>query len=360
RIAKENATVADALIAQAEDLVTKANAATDDGQKNALMARAGRQRANARAAYERARAALRTGETLAAEARGSRDRASVADGLQKSLQVALAGTNEDVMVAELTKLRAQLDQKNAPDARLTPAEKLRRQATQREKESAALTARAHDARNEENELIDRIGRIKLEESAARGGKKDELVRKRLELEAQLEALHQENERAVAKAGTAEQESASARGQAALARKLETGNTVADPFPEAERSRLAQQIASTGPRIGAIALDERFDGTSGIAASELERRTFDWGYRSPWMMTVVVGTSLLLMVASTGQAVIRAPPLRTRRPVVQRTPTRPTHRQVQTPAKHPLVSNRMGRSRLRRNRQAVIRAPPLRT
>ncbi|HNA33789.1 MAG TPA: hypothetical protein PL106_11760, partial [Flavobacteriales bacterium] len=139
-----------------------------------------------------------------------------------------------------------------------------------------LTARAHDARNEENELIDRIGRIKLEESAARGGKKDELVRKRLELEAQLEALHQENERAVAKAGTAEQESASARGQAALARKLETGNTVADPFPEAERSRLAQQIASTGPRIGAIALDERFDGTSGIAASELERRTFDWG------------------------------------------------------------------------------------
>ena len=299
-IAEKNAAVADALTAKAGQFVAQANMATDDTKKNALMIQAGRYRANARAAHQRATAALHAGEALATEARDTRTRAATAGALHKSLQAALAGTNEDAMVADLTRLRTRMDEKNAPDGSITPAEKMRRQATQREKESAAQIARAHSARNEENDLADRIGRIKREEAEAKGGKREELARDRAGLEAQLDALRAENDRALAKARAVEQETVNARGQAALARKLETDNLATDPYPADKRSQLAQQIAGTGPRIGAIELDERFDGGSNMAASELERRTFDWD--TPVTLNDDgSGGDILALVGNTGDA-----------------------------------------------------------
>ena len=68
-------------------------------------------------------------------------------------------------------------------------------------------------------------------------------------------MRDENERAFAKARVAEQETVSARGQAALAKHLSTAaaSMTVTGLDEDQKSQLAQRISGTGSRISAIAL-----------------------------------------------------------------------------------------------------------
>ncbi len=277
-IALENANLATTHTTKAEELVAQANGETDEKRKNDLMVEAARERQSARAANQRATAALRAGETLAAERMATQIRAQKAEKLSTDLTRVLAGKDENAMVIKLVELRTRMDEKNAPDGSLSAAEKMRRMATEREKEAATALARANTARGEENELVDRIARKKREEEEAKGNKKESIARERTELEAQLQAMRDENERAFAKARVAEQETVSARGQAALAKHLSTAaaSMTVTGLDEDQKSQLAQRISGTGSRISAIALDERFDAAIAMESREMERRTFDWG------------------------------------------------------------------------------------
>ena len=277
-IALENASLSDGYTVRAEELVAQANAATDEKTKNGLMVEAARLRQRARAANQRATAALRAGETLAAERMATQIRAQKAERLSADLTRVMAVKDENAMVIKLVELRTRMDEKNAPDGSLSAAEKMRRMATDREIEAATALTRANTARGEENELVDRIARKKREEDEAKGNKKENLASERTELETQLQAMRDENERAFAKARVAEQETGNARGQAALAKHLATaaaGMTV-NELNEEQKGQLAQRIAGNGSRIAAIALDERYDAAIAMEAREVERSTFDWG------------------------------------------------------------------------------------
>lgn len=277
-IALENANLADQHTTRAEELVARANTETDEKRKNDLMVEAARERQSARAASQRATAALRAGEGLADERMATQVRAQKATKLSTDLMRVMAGTDENAMVIKLVELHTRMDEKNAPDGSISPAEKMRRMATESEKEAATALQRANTARGEENELVDRIARKKREEDEAKGGKKETIARERGELEAQLKAMREENERAFAKAQVAERETINARGQAALAKHLATAATgmTVNELNEEQRAQLTQRISGMGSRIAAIALDERFDAAIAMESRELERRTFDWG------------------------------------------------------------------------------------
>ncbi len=277
-IALENANLAESHTKRAEELVAQAGSEVDETRKNELMMQAARERQSARAAGQRAIAALRAGEDLAEERKTTQVRAQKATKLSGDLTRVMAGSDDNAMVIKLVELRTRMDEKNAPDGNITPAEKMRRMATEREKEATATLARANTARGEENELVDRIARKKREEDDAKGNKKENIARERAELESQLQAMREENERAFAKARMAERETGNARGQAALAKHLATaaaGMTV-NELNEEQQAELAQRITAMDPRIAAIAIDERYDAAIAMEAHELQRRTFDWG------------------------------------------------------------------------------------
>ncbi len=277
-MALENMAKADAAARKAEDLVAKASTASDEAEKNQLMTDAARQRTAARNLSTRARAAYQAGQDLDGERTATALKAQKAAKLKEDLTAAFSKDDENAMVIRLVELRARMDEKNAPDGGLTAAEKMRRTATEREREAATLLLRANDSRSEESELADRVARKKREENEAKGSKKEALARERSELEGQLQAMREENDKAFNKARVAERAGIVARGQAELARKL---TVVAGTIPITEvsteqRDQLARRIGGVDDRMTALQVDERYDAAIAEEVREAERSMFDWG------------------------------------------------------------------------------------
>lgn len=281
-IALEQAGIADGATQRAEAFVAEANVAPDEAVKNEKMLAAARERAIARVSNQRATAAYQAGQTLAQERMATSIKASTATKLHTDITAAFSNKNDEVAVARLSELKKRLDEKNAPDGSITAAEKMRRAATTTEREAAASLQRSAVAREEEDDLADRIARKQREETDAKGGKKATIAKERAELETQLSALKEENERSFAKARIAERATLTARGQAELAKRLETGNGPAsvNELDEAQVAQLGQRIAATEQRNNALALDARFDAAIAEEVRQLEQRTFDWGTPAP--------------------------------------------------------------------------------
>ncbi|MBL0045264.1 MAG: PD40 domain-containing protein [Flavobacteriales bacterium] len=277
-IALENASLADAASRKAETLVAQANATSDESEKNSTMMQAARERQTARAANQRATAAYRAGQELETEQLATSLKAQKATRLATELTTLLAGKEDNATVIKLVELKRRMDEKNAPDGSITAAEKMRRSATDREREAAALLVRANTARAEENDLTDRVARKKRETSEAKGGKKQTLANELAELETQLGALQEENDQAFTKARMADRSTTVARGQAELAKRLATdasSRTVSE-LTNDQIAQLGQRIATTDSRTDGLAVDARFDAALAEEARQLEQRTFDWG------------------------------------------------------------------------------------
>ncbi|MBL7984583.1 MAG: hypothetical protein JNM91_06260, partial [Flavobacteriales bacterium] len=277
-IAIENAAIAEVATRKAESLVAEADQSQDETARNEKMMQAARERHLARLANQRATAAYQTGQELETERMSTALKAQQATKLHTDLTALLAGPDNDATVVKLVELKERINAKNAPDGNLSSAERLRRAATERDREATALMQRANTARADENELADRVNRKKAEEAAAKGGKRETLAKERARLEDQLTALREENEAAFAKARVAERSTNTARGMAELAKKLaaeEAPPTVAELTNE-EIAGLGQRIAGIDGRAEALALDARFDAAIAEEVRTMEQRTFDWG------------------------------------------------------------------------------------
>ncbi|MBL7980745.1 MAG: PD40 domain-containing protein [Flavobacteriales bacterium] len=277
-IALDATTEAERETREAEARIQAAAQASTEEERNALMVEAARARQRSREAAMRAQAAHRTGVALESEAQTTRQKAATATRLSTELQATMAAGNDARTLAHLTELKQRLDTKARPDLDPDVAEKARRTLSAQEKESARLLTVANGKRTEENEMTDRLNRLKREQTDARSkAKKDELQRSIDELSEQLAAQHSETEAAFAKARAEEKRTATLRGQASLTKHLTTGGSagVATRLDAAQVEQLGGRIAGSSDRIEALPIDERFDAQLAVSTTEAESRTFDW-------------------------------------------------------------------------------------
>ncbi len=267
---------------QADELIKQAAAASDEGERNQLMVEAARQRQRSREASLRARAAYNTGQALNAATLSSKQKAATAAKLSTDLATTTAGGNDAATLPLLQTLKQRLDEKSRPDMGQEPVERARKQLTEQEKESARMLSVARSKRDDENELTDRVARLKREKEETRSrSRKDEIDRELGTLEPQLAALRTETIAAFNKASAAERQTAVARGQASLTRHLaQTGEHHAGAELTTEQAQqLGLRISGADQRIAALAIDERYDAQISTDAAQAEARLFDWGLAS---------------------------------------------------------------------------------
>ena len=277
-IAVEAVVEADRAANEAADLVAQASAETDEDRKNELMVDAARKRQRSREANLRARAALHTGQDLDASSLAKQQEAITADRLSTDVAAAVAKGNDENTLPLLRKLRERLDVAQGPASEADAAERARRAVTEQEKAVQRAMSVANAKRADENELTDRVARLKREQEETRSrARKDELQREITVLDEQLGHLRNETKAAFDQAAVLEKETATLRGQASLTRHLTTNAThgVGTELTQAQLDQLGQRIANTDERIAAIAIDERFDAQIASTPSEVEARTFDW-------------------------------------------------------------------------------------
>lgn len=281
-LALEASAEADRTAALAIALVDSAATETDQEERNARMVEAARARQRSREANLRSRAAFRTGTELDAERSATEQRAVSAKKLSTDLAASLSANDEERSLSHLRTLKERLDSKSGPDAAIDVAEKARRAVTENEKQAAEALRRANTQRADENELTDRVARLKREQEDTRSrARKEELQREITGLEEQLGHLRSETAAAYTKAAMIEKETAVLRGQASLTRHL---STTEDHGPGVELSAeqvadLGIRITGTGSRINTIPIDERYDAMLTATPAEVEARTFDWDLAS---------------------------------------------------------------------------------
>ena len=277
-LALQNLEQAERASKEAADLIARANALpAESSERNAMMTQAAITRQQARTAQQRAVAAWSAGKTYATERMRTAVKAQGAEKLHQDLNAALTTGKQDLAVVKLVELRTRMEEKRAPEGQLSAAEQMRRTATEQERDAATRLQMANDARREEDDLADQLARKEREAQAAKGGKRETLEREAATLREQLTALHEETEEAFAKARVLEAATATARGQAELARHLEqrTDATIAAPDP-AVVAGLGERIAGNSTRISELAVDERFEAAVAEQIQQAEQRTFDWG------------------------------------------------------------------------------------
>lgn len=262
---------------RAKDLVAQAGA-SDEAKKNELMMQAARERQRSREANTRARAAYRTAQDLDAARLATEQRGERAAQLSTTLAKAVETRNDESTLAALQQLKARLDERDGPSAQADAAERIRRTASEKEKEAAKKLQQANARRDEENELADRIGRSKRGMEEAKGKRKEDLAKEIAQLEEQQRFLREEVGQAFTKAKEAEREAAMARGQAGLMMHLSTqAGTVPAEAPDAAKiAGLGERIGANEARIAATTVDERYDAAVAEPAAAIEQRTFDWG------------------------------------------------------------------------------------
>ena len=277
-IAVEAASEADGASKRAADLLDRAGAATADDERNTLMTDASRERQRSREANLRARAAVNTGTALSATSLTARQRSLAAAKLATDVAAALGSGNKDQAVPLLRSLKERLDERSRPDRASEPAEAARNTLADHEKEVQRVMAAANAKRADENELTDRVARVKREREDARSkGRKEELDREITGLEQQLGFLRKETGSAFNNVAGMEKETAALRGQVSLTRHLEQAT---DPGPGTalsteEAGKLAERISGVDARIGSLAIDERYNAQESANTAALEARSFNW-------------------------------------------------------------------------------------
>ena len=282
-IARDAAAAAEQAALQATASVEKANAATNEEERNSHMREAAQQRQRSRTADLRARAAYRTARDLGTERTAVQARATEADRAATALSGSIAAGDKAATLANLRTLKARLDTKAGPDGDLSFTERVRRDLAEQEKEAARSLNQATAKRAEETEFADRIDRAKRERDAAKGNsRKEELGRIIAEQEQQLVYLHAEVEAAFNAAQEQLADAAVERGQHSLLQHLSTQAlpTTGTPPTNEEVAGLGQRIAGIGTRIGAIQVDSRFDGNFTEPAATVEARSFNWQITVP--------------------------------------------------------------------------------
>ncbi len=281
-IAVEAVAEADRTAKEAAELVAQASTEADEDRKNALMVDAARKRQRSREANLRARAAFRTGKDLDSAAMTKKQEAMGADRLSTDLVAAVAKGNDENTLPLMRTLRERLDVAQGPAPEVDAAESARRIVTEQEKAVQRAMSVANAKRTEENELTDRVARLKREQEENRSrARKDELQREIAVLDEQLAHLRNETKAAFHQVAALEKETAALRGQASLTRHLTSraDHGAGTELTQAQLDQLGQRIDGTDGRIAAIAIDERFDAQIASTPSEVEARTFDWGLAS---------------------------------------------------------------------------------
>ena len=275
-LAVEAASEADRTANEADRLVKEA-ATADASQQNELMVEAARMRQRSREANQRARAAYRTGKDLETTSLTKRQQTAAAARLATDVAAAIASKNDATTLPLLVQLKQRLDTKGSPDADPDAVETARRAVTEHEKTVARALQVANGKRAEENELTDRVARLEREQATASRSRKDELAREISGYKEQLGYLRKETEAAFAKVQTMEKETAVLRGQASLTRHLANTNDhgTGSELSGDQVEQLGLRISGTDQRIGALAIDERFDAQLALSTTEVEARTFDW-------------------------------------------------------------------------------------
>ncbi len=268
---------ADEATRRAEELVRQAADAADESVRNARMTEAATNRQRAREASLRARAAQRTAEDLAADALTRSQRAAEAARIATNVRATLGAGKDQEALPHLVALRAQQADRTGPNADPGAAERARRAViAQREQADRALR-QATGLRQEENELTDRVNRLKREQQdTGSKSRKAELQRSIDELGEQLAALRDETRTAQARAVTLERESSLLRGQAALTAMLAVpSDRPPQEVPADAAASLAQRILETERRAEALPIEERFEVVLNEPPGEMEARIFNW-------------------------------------------------------------------------------------
>ncbi len=271
---------ADRLAREAEAMVAEA-ATLEGAARDERMTEAARSHQRSREAHMRARAAHRTAQDLEVASTATRRRSAHADKLATDLQATLTGADKERAMPHLETLRERLAEKSRPDVVNDPAENARAALAAHEQQAGRTLARANAASNEQAELTDRINRLKREQGTAKGSKKEELGRTIAGYEEQLGHLRKESTAVMAAARVEEQQTAVLRGQASLTSHLtNSATTIPGKRPaESEVASLGQRIGSTGSRIAAVAIDERYSRNLAMSPAEMEARSFAWDLAS---------------------------------------------------------------------------------
>ncbi|MBL8002552.1 MAG: PD40 domain-containing protein [Flavobacteriales bacterium] len=276
RIAEANAAESDRLGTEAASLVAQASAATDEQQRNGLMAQAARTRQFANEARQRSQAALGAARSLDTRRMATATAAQNAQRLSTELTAAIGANDRDRTVAQLSALKARMDVKNGPDGGIDAREEARRSATQAAQDADKVLQRSQSVSNEETELVERIDRLKREQADAGRARKEELGREITTLEEQLGYLREEKMQAVGKARAAQQQAAIAQGQATLVAALAEGTRTAAPAPDAARmAALEGTLGKNAQRMQDLAIDERYDAAVAVERAGSAQHTFDW-------------------------------------------------------------------------------------
>lgn len=280
-IAVEAAAEADRTASEAARSVEEANTA-DATQQNELMVQAARMRQRSREANLRARAAYRTGKDLDAAAMSKHQQAVVAMKLATDVANAVTAQKDETTLPLLVQLKERLDVKGSPEADPDAAEKARRAVTEHTKSVDRAMQAANAKRAEENELTDRIARLKREQDETRArSRKDELGREIATYEVQQGHLRKEAQDAFNKVVAMEKETAALRGQASLTNHLTRAadHGAGTDLNAAQVEQLGTRIAGTDARISELPIDERYEAQLALTPAEVEARTFDWDLAS---------------------------------------------------------------------------------
>jgi hypothetical protein len=277
-LALEATTEAERTAKQAVEQLAAAADQPNEEERNTMMVEAARTRQRSREATLRAKAAYSTGVALGNEATAARQQAATAQRLSTDLQATMAAKRDSETLVHLTALKQRMDTRSGPEGGLDATEKARRALSAQEKEAARLLNIANGKRAEENELADRLNRLKREQAEAKGkARKDELQRQIDEVDGQLVAQRRETEMAFTKARAEEKRTAVLRGQTSLTGHLST-NGGREPVSEVTATQitsLGQRIEGTEKQVEAMPIDERFDAQIAVNGTEVEARTFDW-------------------------------------------------------------------------------------
>lgn len=279
-LAVQNITNAEQESARAKELVKTAEGKGETDKAN-LLRQAAEAKQRSHEANERARAAWRTAQGLEAARMGTQQRAAMADKVATAITAADQAKDHAALTAALKELKAALDKEKGPERTVDEVERTRRAATEAAAEATRKLNSANAQRDDETQLRDRVNRLARDMETAKGGRKQDLARQHGELEAQLNALHDEVEEAFAKARSEEAGAALARGQAGLVGYLSEapGNKQPDVAKEVIAG-LEQRVAAVRAGNAALEIDPQYAPVSTMSVQELERRTFDWKAYEP--------------------------------------------------------------------------------
>ncbi|MCI1753108.1 MAG: hypothetical protein LKM36_09640 [Flavobacteriales bacterium] len=261
----------------AKDLVQQAATVNDPVAAERLLYRAAEARQQADDANLRAKAAYGAARDLDSTARIATQEAQQAATVANAVDQGISSGNTANLTDALKRLKTAVDARSGPNARLENAERMRREASEATTAAGKKVPVALAARKEESDFVERVNAQKRFAEASKGSKKENAERQLGDMQVQLAALHEEADDAFAKARTAEEEAAAARGKAELAKYLaENPVTQGAPPPSDQVTMLASRISRVQSANAGLAIPEEYRPVASETAEQRQQRLFDWG------------------------------------------------------------------------------------